>query len=175
MRSDESVGFFYDALSASLRSELSFHMGHLRDADRWGHGSLRTDSLGSDRRTALRAAARHGYYRAPSEATTRSTFVTVTTTMGHSSTSVTTRVSPRPLRRTAKRVRVGSPARATVANRLSLGLNHSKDTKGMNPAKGTKRGHLFSLFVESVLNPPYPTEQSQLSSVLTSSLWITFC
>ncbi len=48
MRPDESVGFFYGALSANLRSELSFHMGHLRDADRWGHGPLRTVSLDPD-------------------------------------------------------------------------------------------------------------------------------
>lgn len=168
MRSDESVGFSYDALSASLRSELSFHVGHLRDADRWGHGSLRTVSLDPDRRTALRAAARHGYSREPSEAAIRSAFVTVTTTTGHPSTSVTTRVPPRPSRRTAKRVRAGSPTRATVANRPSLGLNHSKETKGMNPAKGTTRGYPFSLFIESVLHSPYPTEQFQLSSVLTS-------
>jgi predicted DNA binding protein len=69
MRSDEKVGLLYDALSANLRPELSFHMGHLRDADRWGHDSLRTVSLDPDQRTALRAAARHGYYRAPSEIT----------------------------------------------------------------------------------------------------------
>jgi DNA-binding transcriptional ArsR family regulator len=69
MRSDENVGLFYDALSANLRSGLSFHMGHLRDADGWGHDSLGTVSLDPDQRTALRAAARHGYYRAPSEIT----------------------------------------------------------------------------------------------------------
>jgi DNA-binding PucR family transcriptional regulator len=69
MRSDEKVGLLYDALSANLRSELSFHMGHLRDADRWGHDSLGTVSLDPDQRTALRAAARHGYSRAPSKIT----------------------------------------------------------------------------------------------------------
>jgi hypothetical protein len=69
MRSDEKVGLLYDALSANLRSELSFHMGHLRDAERWGHDSLGTVSLDPNQRTALRAAARHGYYRAPSEIT----------------------------------------------------------------------------------------------------------
>jgi DNA-binding transcriptional ArsR family regulator len=69
MRSDEKVGLLYDALSANLRSGLSFHMGHLRDADQWGHDSLGTVSLDPDQRTALRAAARHGYYRAPSEIT----------------------------------------------------------------------------------------------------------
>ncbi|WP_152042773.1 helix-turn-helix domain-containing protein [Salinigranum salinum] len=69
MRSDEKVGLLYDALSANLRSGLTFHVGHLRDADRWRHDSLGTVSLDPDQRTALRAAARHGYYRAPSEIT----------------------------------------------------------------------------------------------------------
>jgi DNA-binding transcriptional ArsR family regulator len=69
MRSDENVGLLYDALSANLRPELSFHMGHLRDADRWGYDLPGTVSLDPDQRTALRAAARHGYYRMPSEIT----------------------------------------------------------------------------------------------------------
>jgi predicted DNA binding protein len=69
MRSDENVGLLYDTLGANLRSGLSFHMGHLGDADGWGHDSLGTVSLDPDQRTALRAAARHGYYRAPSEIT----------------------------------------------------------------------------------------------------------
>jgi predicted DNA binding protein len=69
MRSDEKVGLFYDTLSANLRPGLSLNMGHLREADQWGHDSLGTVSLDADQRTALRAAARHGYYRAPSEIT----------------------------------------------------------------------------------------------------------
>ncbi|MFC5135893.1 MULTISPECIES: helix-turn-helix domain-containing protein [Haloferacaceae] len=69
MRSDEKVGLLYDALGANLRSGLSFHMGHLRDARRWGHDSLGTVSLDPEQRTALRAAARNGYYRSPSEIT----------------------------------------------------------------------------------------------------------
>lgn len=69
MRSDEKVDLFYDTLSANLRSELSFQLGHLRDADRWGEDSLGTVSLDPDQRAALRAADRHGYYRSPSEIT----------------------------------------------------------------------------------------------------------
>lgn len=69
MRSDEKVGLLYDALSANLRPELSFQMGHLRDAERWGHDSLGTVSLDPDQRTTLRAAARHGYFQVPSEIT----------------------------------------------------------------------------------------------------------
>jgi AraC-like DNA-binding protein len=69
MRSDGTVGLFYDTLSANLRPGLSLDMGHLREADRWWHDSLGTASLDADQRTALRAAARHGYYRAPSEIT----------------------------------------------------------------------------------------------------------
>jgi hypothetical protein len=68
-RSDEKIGLLYDAISANLRSDLSFHMGHLRDAGGWEHDSLSTVSLDPDQRAALRAAADHGYYRTPREIT----------------------------------------------------------------------------------------------------------
>jgi len=69
LRSDERVGLLYDALAANLRSGLSFHMGHLRDAEGWNHDSLGSVVLPPDQRTALRAAADHGYYRTPREIT----------------------------------------------------------------------------------------------------------
>jgi len=69
MRSDEKVGLLYDALSANLRSGLSFRMGHLCDADGWGHDSLGSVVLPPNQRAALQAAADHGYYRTPREIT----------------------------------------------------------------------------------------------------------
>jgi predicted DNA binding protein len=69
MRSDEKVGLLYDALGANLREGLSFRMGHLRDAEGWGHDSLGSVALPPDQRTAMRAALDHGYYRTPREIT----------------------------------------------------------------------------------------------------------
>jgi DNA-binding transcriptional ArsR family regulator len=69
MRSDEKVGLLYDALGAKLREGLAFRMGHLRDAERWGHDSLGSIALPPDQRTAMRAALDHGYYRTPRETT----------------------------------------------------------------------------------------------------------
>jgi len=69
MQSDEKVGLVYDALSANLRDGLSFRMGHLSDAEGWGHDSLGSVSLPPDQRTAMRAALDHGYYRTPREIT----------------------------------------------------------------------------------------------------------
>jgi predicted DNA binding protein len=65
LQSDEKVGLLYDALSANLRSGLTFHMGHLGDAEGWGHDSLGSISLPPDQRQAMRAALDHGYYRTP--------------------------------------------------------------------------------------------------------------
>ncbi|AZH25203.1 helix-turn-helix domain-containing protein [Haloplanus aerogenes] len=69
MQSDEKVGLLYDALSANLRSGLSFRMGHLGEAEGWGHDSLGSVSLPPDQRRAMRAALDHGYYRTPREIT----------------------------------------------------------------------------------------------------------
>ena len=69
MKSDEKVGLLYDALGANLREGLSFRMGHLRDAEGWGHDSLGSVALPPDQRTAMRAALDHGYYRTPREIT----------------------------------------------------------------------------------------------------------
>ncbi|WP_049936840.1 helix-turn-helix domain-containing protein [Haloplanus natans] len=69
MKSDEKVGLLYDALGANLRAGLSFRMGHLRDAEGWGHDSLGSVALPPDQRTAMRAALDHGYYRTPREIT----------------------------------------------------------------------------------------------------------
>jgi hypothetical protein len=68
-KSDEKVGLLYDALGATLRAGLSFHMGHLRDADGWGHDSLGSVTLPPKQRTAMRAALDRGYYRTPREIT----------------------------------------------------------------------------------------------------------
>ncbi|QGX94401.1 bacterio-opsin activator [Haloplanus rallus] len=69
LQSDEKVGLLYDALSANLRSGLSFHMSHLGEAEEWGHDSLGSVSLPPDQRRAMRAALDHGYYRTPREIT----------------------------------------------------------------------------------------------------------
>jgi len=69
VRSDEKVGLLYDALGANLRSGLTFRMGHLRDAEGWGHDSLGSVALPPNQRTAMRAALDHGYYRTPREST----------------------------------------------------------------------------------------------------------
>ena len=69
VRSDEKVGLLYDALGAHLRAGLSFRMGHLRDAEGWGHDPLGSVSLPPDQRSAMRAALDHGYYRTPREIT----------------------------------------------------------------------------------------------------------
>jgi hypothetical protein len=69
MQSDEKVGLLYDALSANLRPGLSFQMGHLGEAEGWGHDSLGSISLPPDQRRAMRAALDHGYYRMPREVT----------------------------------------------------------------------------------------------------------
>jgi len=60
MRSDEKVGLLYDTPIENVRSELSFLMAHPR------HRPVRTRLARNDLarprpRTALRAAARHGY------------------------------------------------------------------------------------------------------------------
>jgi hypothetical protein len=69
MKSDEKVGLLYDALGATLRPGLAFRMGHLRDADGWGHDSMGSVTLPPDQRTAMRAALDHGYYRTPRDVT----------------------------------------------------------------------------------------------------------
>ena len=69
MRSDEKVGLLYDALGANLRRGLSFRMGHLCDAEGWGHDSLGSVALPPNQRRAMRAALDHGYYRTPREVT----------------------------------------------------------------------------------------------------------
>lgn len=69
MQSDEKVGLLYDALSANLRSGLAFRMGHLGEAEGWGHDSLGSVALPPDQRRAMRAAVDHGYYRTPREIT----------------------------------------------------------------------------------------------------------
>jgi len=69
LRSDEKVGLLYDALSANLRSGLSFRLGRLGEAEGWGHDSLGSISLPPTQRTAMRAALDHGYYRMPREVT----------------------------------------------------------------------------------------------------------
>jgi predicted DNA binding protein len=69
LQSDEKVGLLYDALSANLRSGLSFQMGRLGEAEEWGHDSLGSVSLPPDQRRAMRAALDHGYYRTPREIT----------------------------------------------------------------------------------------------------------
>lgn len=69
MKSDENVGLLYDALDANLRAGLAFRMGHLRNAEGWGHNSLGSVVLPPDQRTAMRAALDHGYYRTPREIT----------------------------------------------------------------------------------------------------------
>ena len=69
MRSDAKVGLLYDALGANLRSGLSFRMGHLCEADGWGHDSLGSVVLPPAQRRAIRAAVDQGYYRTPREVT----------------------------------------------------------------------------------------------------------
>jgi len=69
MQSDEKVGLLYDALSANLRPELTFRMGHLCEADGWGHDSLGSVELPPDQRRAMRAALDHGYYQTPRDVT----------------------------------------------------------------------------------------------------------
>jgi hypothetical protein len=69
MRSEEKIGLLYDALGANLRSDLSFRMGHLQEADGWRHDALGAVSLPPKQRAALRAAVDHGYYRTPREIT----------------------------------------------------------------------------------------------------------
>jgi hypothetical protein len=67
LRSDRKVGLFYDALTGGLREGLSFHTGHLRDAETWNHGPLARAELPGEQRVALRAAFRRGYYETPRE------------------------------------------------------------------------------------------------------------
>jgi predicted DNA binding protein len=69
MRSDEKVGLLYDALGANLRTGLSFRMGHLCDAEGWGHDPLGSVALPPAQRRAMRGALDHGYYRTPREIT----------------------------------------------------------------------------------------------------------
>ena len=69
MKSDENVSELYDALDANMRTGVAFRMGHLRDANGWGHDSLGSVVLPSNQRTAMRAALDHGYYRTPRETT----------------------------------------------------------------------------------------------------------
>jgi len=69
MQSDEKVGLLYDALSANLRSGLTFRMGHLGEAEGWGHDSLGSVALPPDQRRAMRAALDHGYYKTPRQIT----------------------------------------------------------------------------------------------------------
>jgi hypothetical protein len=69
MQSDEKVGLLYDALSANLRPGLAFRMGHLGEAEGWGHDSLGSVALPPDQRRVMRAAVDHGYYRTPREIT----------------------------------------------------------------------------------------------------------
>ena len=69
MRSDEKVGLLYDALGAKLRPELSFRMGHLRDAEGWKQDTLAAVSLPVDQRSALEAALEAGYSETPREIT----------------------------------------------------------------------------------------------------------
>lgn len=69
MRSDASVGVLYDELAARLREGLSFHMGHLRDADGWQRDSLASVTMPAEQRAALRAAVEGGYYETPRETT----------------------------------------------------------------------------------------------------------
>ena len=65
MRSDAKVGLLYDALGANLRSGLAFRMGHLCEAEGWGHDSLGSVALPPAQRRAMRGALDHGYYRTP--------------------------------------------------------------------------------------------------------------
>jgi predicted DNA binding protein len=65
MRSDEKVGMLYDSLGAALRSQLTFRMGHLRDAEGWQQDTLAAVSLPASQRAALKAAIENGYYETP--------------------------------------------------------------------------------------------------------------
>ena len=59
----------YDEIAARLRDGLSFHMGHLRDADGWQRDSLTSVTMPAEQRAALNAAVEGGYYETPRETT----------------------------------------------------------------------------------------------------------
>jgi hypothetical protein len=65
MRSDASVGVLYDEIAARLHDGLSFHMGHLRDADGWQRDPLASVTMPTEQQTALRVAVEGGYYQTP--------------------------------------------------------------------------------------------------------------
>jgi hypothetical protein len=65
MRSDASIGVLYDEIAARLRDGLSFHMGHLRDANGWQRDSLASVTMPAEQRTALQKAVEGGYYETP--------------------------------------------------------------------------------------------------------------
>lgn len=67
LRSDHSVGLFYDALTGGLREGLSFRTGHLREAEPWDNGPLARTELPGEQRVALGEAFRRGYYETPRE------------------------------------------------------------------------------------------------------------
>jgi predicted DNA binding protein len=69
MRSDASIGVFYDEIGARLRDGLSFRMGSLRDAEGWQQDLLASVAIPAEQRVALRAAVDHGYYETPRGAT----------------------------------------------------------------------------------------------------------
>ena len=65
MPSDDRVGVLYDQISAALREEVRFELGHIGDAIEWeGTGVLAADISGAQER-ALREAVRQGYYERP--------------------------------------------------------------------------------------------------------------
>ncbi|WP_340097908.1 helix-turn-helix domain-containing protein [Salinibaculum salinum] len=65
MPSDDRVGVLYDQISAALREEVRFELGHIGDAIEWeGTGVLAAEVSGSQER-ALREAVRQGYYERP--------------------------------------------------------------------------------------------------------------
>jgi predicted DNA binding protein len=67
LRSDHNVGLFYDALTGGLRDGLTFHTGHLRDAESWRHDPHGRTDLPGEQRVALREAYDRGYYETPRE------------------------------------------------------------------------------------------------------------
>ena len=69
MRSDASIGIFYDEIGARLRDGLSFRMGSLRDADGWQQDLLASVAIPAEQRAALQAAVDRGYYETPRGAT----------------------------------------------------------------------------------------------------------
>jgi len=65
VRSDEKIGLLYDALGAKHRGDLSFRVGHLRDATGWRPFPVCGVSLSAAQRSALEAAVEYGYYEVP--------------------------------------------------------------------------------------------------------------